>query len=69
MGRHCASASNATVAMPPSLANVMSKLVETVLIPFGKNRRTNCVDGALLHARPEPTNIDDIIISQRFSLK
>ena len=46
----------------------MSKLVETALIPFGANRNTNCVDGALLHARPAPINTGDKTLSQRFSL-
>ena len=53
------SARTATVAMPPTLAKVMSKLVATALVPFGANLRIICVDGALLHAKPVPTRTDD----------
>ena len=53
----------ATVIIPPSLAKVMSRLVEIALIPLGANFRTNCVDGALLQAKAEPTRTEDKIRS------
>ena len=61
-------ASMATVAIPPNLAKVMSRLVEIALIPFGANFKTNCVDGALLHASPAPTKTEDNKRKSMFSL-
>ena len=38
-------------------------------IPFGANLSIICVDGALLHASPDPISIDEKTNRKRLSLK
>ena len=51
-------AKSVTVITPPRRAKVMSMLADIAVMPLGASSRTSCVDGALLHASPEPTRID-----------